>query len=77
VCLEKGNTQQKVVGRTEVEKITKEVKYVKCRRKEMNTVFIPISVARGKICPGCEKGKGRSINIAYPNEEEAQLNRSW
>jgi len=54
--------QQKVVGRTEVEKMTKEVKCVKCGRKGMNTVFIPISAARGKMCPGCKKRKGRSIN---------------
>jgi len=77
VCLEKGNTQKKVVGRTEVEKMTKEVKCVKCRRKGMNMVFIPISAARGKMCPGCKKGKERSINTACPDGGEAQLNRNW
>ena len=77
VHLREGNTQKKVVGRTEVEEMIKEVKCVKCGRKGMNTVFIPISIARGKMCPGCEKGKGRSINAACPEGGKVQLSRSW
>jgi len=77
VYLRKGNTQQKVVGRTEVEKMIREVKYAKCRRKRMNMVLIPVSVARGKMCPRCEKRKRRSIDVAHPDEGKVQLNRSW
>jgi len=76
VCLLKGNAQQKVVGRTEEERMMKEVKYVGCRRKGMNTVFIPESIAREKMCPACKKGE-RRINVAYPSKEKAQLNRNW
>jgi len=74
---EKGEAQQKVVRRTEVERMTREIKCVKCRRKGMNTVYVPESVAKGKICPSCENGKGKRINTAHPKREEAQLKRSW
>jgi len=57
VHLLKGNVQQKVVGRTEEERMTKEVKCVGCGKKGMNTVFIPESVAKEKRCPECKKGK--------------------
>ena len=69
--------QPKVVRRTEAEKMTKEVKYSKYRRKGENMVWIPESVARGKVCPNCEKGKGKRIDMAPPEREEAQLKRSW
>ena len=65
----KGNAQQKVVGRTEEEKMMKEVKCVGCERKGMNTVFIPESIAREKMCPACEEGE-RRINMAYPSKEK-------
>jgi len=54
----------------------KEVKCVGYRRKGMNTVFIPESIARGKMCPACEEGEKR-INVAHPSKEKAQLNRNW
>jgi len=76
-CLEKGDAQQKVVRRTEVEKMTREVRCAKCGRKGTNAVFIPESVAKEKTCPGCEEAGGRRINVACPNGGEAQLNRSW
>ena len=77
VHLGKGNMQQKVVGRTEAERMTKEVRCVKCGRKGMNMVWIPESVARGKMCPSCKNSKGRRMNAACPEKEEAQLKRSW
>ena len=71
----KEKAQQKVVRRAEAERMTKEVRCNKCGRKGENTVWIPESVARGKVCPNCEEG--RKINAAHPEKEEAQLERSW
>ena len=62
--------------RTEVKKMTKEMKCIKCEKKGTNTVFIPVSVARGKMCPECKKKKGKNINAAYPKKKKAQLDRS-
>ena len=76
-CPGKGEVQQKEVRRMEAERMTKEVKCSKCGRKRENTVWILESVARGKICPSCEKGKGKAIKVVHPEKEEAQLNRSW
>jgi len=76
-CLIKGEAQQKVVRKTGREKMTKEVKYVKCGRKGENTVWIPESIARGKICPNCEKSKGKEIAAAHLEKEKVQLKRSW
>jgi len=39
-------------------------------------VFIPVSVAREKICPECKKKKGKNINTACPKKKKAQLDRS-
>jgi len=61
----------------EAEKMTKEVKCSTCGRKGENTVWIPESVARGKVYPNCEKGKGKRIDTARPEREEVQLKRSW
>jgi len=72
-----GKVQQKVVRRMEEEKMTKEVKCVKCGRKGMNTMWIPESVAKGKTCPECEEEEGRSIRAAHPQVGEAQLKREW
>jgi len=77
VCPVKGEVQPKVVRRTEAEKMTKEVKCMKCGRKGMNTVWIPEKVARGKMCPTCEQEKGKRIDAACPEKEEAQLKRRW
>ena len=66
----KGEVQPKVVRRTEAEKMTKEVKYVKCGRKEENTVWIPESVTRDKVCLMCEKEKGKVIKVARPEKKE-------
>jgi len=57
--------------------MTKEVKCSTCGRKGENTVWIPESVARGKVYPNCEKGKGKRIDTARPEREEVQLKRSW
>jgi len=75
--LGKGNAQQKVVGRTKAERMTQEVRCVKCRRKGMNTVWIPEKVARDKTYPTCEQNKGKRIDAVHPEKEEAQLKRSW
>jgi len=69
----KGEAQPKVVRRTEAEKMTKEVKCAKCGRKRENTVWIPESVARGKVCPTCEKGKRKVIKVVHSEKEEVQL----
>ena len=61
----------------EVKKMMKEMKCVKYRRKETNTVFILERMAKGKICPGYKKAERRRINVAHPNRGEAQLSRSW
>jgi len=34
-------------------------------------------VIRDKVCPNCKKGKGKRIDAACPEREEAQLKRSW
>jgi len=73
----RGEVQPKVVRRTEVEKMTKKVKCSKCGKKGENTVWIPESVARGKVCPNCEKGKGKRIDTAHPEREKVQLKKSW
>ena len=57
--------------------MTKEVKCSKCGRKRENMVWILESVARGKVCPNCEKGKEKRIDAAHPEREEVQLKRSW
>jgi len=66
-----------VVERTEIEKMMREVKCGKYKRKEMNTVFIPERVAKGKMCPECKKAEEKSINMVCPNRGKVQLNRSW
>jgi len=73
----KGEVQPKVVRRIEAEKMTKEVKCMKCGRKGMNTVWILEKMARGKMCPTCEQGKGKRIDAVCPEKEEAQLKRRW
>ena len=75
--LTKGEAQQKVERRTGREKMTKEVKCAKCGRKGENMVWIPESAARDKVCPNCEKGKGKEIAAVHPEKEKAQLKRSW
>jgi len=62
--LVRGEAQPKVVRRTEVEKMMKEVKCSQCGKKGENMVWILESVARDKICPNCEKGKGKRIDAA-------------
>jgi len=57
--------------------MTREVKCVKYGRKGVNTVWIPESVAKGKMCPSYENGKGKRINVVHPKREETQLKRSW
>jgi len=76
-CPLKGNAQQKVVRRTEVERMVREVRCAKCRRKKMNTVFIPENVAKGEICLGCEEAREKRINVVHSDGGKAQLNRSW
>ena len=76
-CPVKREAQQKVVRRTEAERMMREVKCEKCGRKGMNMVWIPESVAKGKRCPSCEGGKGKRIDAVHPKREEAQLKRSW
>jgi len=44
--------------------MTKEVKCVGYGKKGMNTVFIPESIAREKMCPACEEGE-RRINVVH------------
>jgi len=73
VCPLEGKVQQRVVRRTELEKMIREVKCVKCGRKGINMVWIPESVARDRMCPSCKKLKGRRIEMARPK----QLKRSW
>jgi len=48
-----------VVRRTEVERITREVRYTKCGRKGTNTVFIPESVVKGRLTQGVKKQEER------------------
>jgi len=54
----------------EAERMTKEVRCNECGRKGENTVWIPESGARGKVCPNCEEG--RKINAAHPKKGKAQ-----